>query len=537
MDSIRAYFGQFTNQFRTFWSTTSNLNKGIMAGVLALILVAFSSLLFINKEDNSEYLFVNLSKEDTAAISSFLNGKDNIHYTIDEKGIKVPKELALELRNELSLEGLPEKGVVGWEKFDEDNFTRTEFEQKIQKQRALEGELTRTISAIKGITSAKVHLVQPKNSLFVRDQKKTTASILIKTKRGVDLETRQIRGIQHLVSRSVEGLETNDVIILDAQGRMLTKVESTDEGSRMSQERLLYKDKVENEFEERIRNLIGRIVGPDRVETNVDVDVDFTQEKQLISDIDPDDVAVISKNSSGFSMEGSGLNPVGIPGVKSNVPGEEENVTATGNKAGSKRDTELVNYVVSKINSEKTLPLGDIKRISASVLVDGRQFYPLDGTKPVFEPRSKDEMEQIEKLVKGALGIKEGRDTLVVSNLMFQLDPFQVQEISKKKEEDRLYISSLSISAAVALALVLFFAFIVRPYFRWLSYDPEKKREKSNIEEFKPDLDVAEIQNIKIQEDIPFEKLSPQDQVLYLAKHEPKRTTEAIRMLLNPGNY
>ena len=146
-------------------------------------------------------------------------------------------------------------------------------------------------------------------------------------------------------------------------------------------------------------------------------------------------------------------------------------------------------------------------------------------------------MKKIEELVKRSVGFKEGRDSIVVHNMMFQLDPIQMQEISTKKEEDRQYVSTLAVSAAVALAIALFFAFIVRPYFRWLSYDPERKADKSNIEEYKPDLDVTEIQNIKIQEDIPFEKLSPQDQVLYLAKHEPKRTTEALRMLLNPSNF
>ncbi len=118
--------------------------------------------------------------------------------------------------------------------------------------------------------------------------------------------------------------------------------------------------------------------------------------------------------------------------------------------------------------------------------------------------------------------------------MMFQLDPFQMLEITKKKEEDREYISTLAISAAAALALALFFAFVVRPYFRWLSYDPKKKLEQNIVEEYKPDLDLSTTQNIKIQEDVPFDKLSPQEQVIYLARNEPKRTTEAIRLLLNP---
>ena len=116
---------------------------------------------------------------------------------------------------------------------------------------------------------------------------------------------------------------------------------------------------------------------------------------------------------------------------------------------------------------------------------------------------------------------------------MFELAPEQVEELNEKKEEDRKYITTIAISAAASsLALILFFTFIIRPYFRWLSYDPEKKRRQTIIEEYTPDLEMGGIKNIQVKEDIPFEKMSPQEQIRYLAKHDPARTTEGIRMLL-----
>src|SRR5690606_34723168 len=145
-----------------------------------------------------------------------------------------------------------------------------------------------------------------------------------------------------------------------------------------------------------------------------------------------------------------------------------------------------------------------------------------------------EEMSKINELVKSAIGFVDGRDEVKVHNLHFQLDFAQVEALQARKKEDREYISTLAISSAVALSLVLFFAFIVRPYFRWLSYDPERKKQEAIIEEFKPDLELGSIQNIQVKEDVPFDKLSPQEQVAYIAKHEPARTTEAIRMLLNP---
>jgi flagellar M-ring protein FliF len=118
--------------------------------------------------------------------------------------------------------------------------------------------------------------------------------------------------------------------------------------------------------------------------------------------------------------------------------------------------------------------------------------------------------------------------------MMFQLDPVQIETIKEEKKETREYITTLAFSGAVALALALFFAFVVRPYFRWLAYDPERKQDQQMVEDYEPDLELGTLQSIQVKEDVPFEKLSPQEQVLYLAKNEPKRTTEAIRLLLNP---
>ena len=143
-------------------------------------------------------------------------------------------------------------------------------------------------------------------------------------------------------------------------------------------------------------------------------------------------------------------------------------------------------------------------------------------------------MKKLESLVRSTIGFKEGRDEVIIQNMMFQLDPYQIEAISEKRKENREYISTLSISAVVALALVFFFAFVVRPYFRWLAYDPERKKKEATIEEFKADLEMQSMQSVQVKEDVPFEKLTPQEQVIYLAKHEPKRTTEALRILLNP---
>ncbi len=535
MESIRNFVGRFFGQFRNFWAALAGWKKGVALGAVALFAVGVFSLIASRQSDPYEYVFVDLSAEDTQAITSYFKRVGVVDYATDAKGVKVPSKDVLGLRLKLSQEGLPNHGVVGWEKFDSQEFTRTEFEQRINKQRAIQGELQRTIMMIDGVTNAKVHIANPKKSLFLEDQINVTAAIYIKMKPNASLDRKAIKGIVNLVSHSVEGLKPNDVTIIDGDGRMITEIESDEFAAKMTKEMMTYKRQIEKQYEENIRAMVGRIVGADRVEAKVDAQVDFTEEKQTISDVDPDKSAVLSKETQGYDLAGTGLNPTGIPGAKSNVPGEQEEVTVNQNSTKSKKDSETVNFEISKKVSQKTLPVGRIVKLSASVLVDGRQDYPIDGTRPAFEGRTDDEMAKIEALVRGAIGADEARkDSITVQNIMFQLDPVQMESIKEEKKETREYITTLAVSGAIALALVLFFAFIVRPYFRWLAYDPMRKNEQQLVEEFKPDLELGALQNVQIKEDVPFEKLTPQEQVTFLAKNEPKRTTEAIRLLLNP---
>jgi flagellar M-ring protein FliF len=534
VENFLVFLKKMTAQMSTFWKTLTPTRKITLAGVIALVVGGMASVFFISTESSYEYIFTEVSPEDTQSILAEFKRLNVTDYQLDQKGIKVPKDSSAKIRMQLAQEGLPSHGIVGWEKFDTQDFTRTEFEQNIHKLRAIQGEISRTIMSIEGVSSARVHIVSPKHSLFVEEQKEPTAAIWVKTKRGMVLNDRQIKGIQNLVFRSVEGLKANNVTIIDQDGVILTKVESEDFASKMTKEMQVYKSSVEKDLEAKIRGLVGRVAGQDRVEAKVDVSVDFTQEEQTISEVDPEKSAVVSKNTTGASMEGNGLNPTGIPGSKSNIPGEQEQLQLTTSKAQNKQESEQINYEVSKTIAKKTMPVGTIKRISAAILVDGKQDFPLDGSKPVFDPRSPEEMKQIDEIVRKAIGFQPGRDEITVTNMMFQMDPTQSQAINEVKKENREYVSTLVLSAAVAFALVLFFMFMVRPYFRWLSYDPERRADQTLAEEYRPELDMGAGNSIQIKEDVPFEKLAPKDQIMYLAKNEPKRTTEALRMLLNP---
>lgn len=530
LEALKQFFGRFGG----FWTGQNNSKKMMIGGVVALIVIGLGAVLATRASEDYEYLFVNLSSSDTSEIVAHFKKLNFTDFILDDKGLKVPTSKVAELRIKLTQEGLPSQGIVGWEKFDNPDFTRTEFEQKIHKVRAIQGELQRTLLSIEGIEQARAHIVVPRQSLFSEEQKEPTAAIYIKTKRGKELDGRSIRGIVHLVSRSVEGLNPDNITIINYEGRMLTDEKSKDPTVRQSKEMLEHTRAIEKSFEERIRAIVGRVVGPERVEAKVDVVVDYTRIEETISEIDPDKVAPVSTYTSNMDLSGTGLNPTGIPGSKSNVPGEQEALNLMTAQTKNTKTNERMNYEVSKKVSHQVMPLGNIKRISAAVLVDGKQPYPTDGTVPKFEPRTQEEMAKIEALVRNAVGYVDSRDQVTVHNMLFQLDHTQVQAITEQKKENRQYISTLALSAIIALGLVFFFAFVVRPYFRWLSYDPERRRNEAIVEEFKPDLELGNIQHVQVKEDVPFDKLSPKEQVMYLAKHEPARTGEALRILLNP---
>ncbi len=535
MEQLKSLYQNLIGKTSGFWGKLSLQARLGFGAVALLMIVGIGSAFLVQREDPYDYVFVDLQPEDAQSIVSYLKRSGNSDFIVDSKGIKVPTKDVAQTRLKLAQEGIPAHGVVGWEKFDTQDFARTDFEQNVNKLRAIQGELSRTIMMIEGVTQAKVHIVAPKKSLFLEDKLEPTAAVYLKTRPGVDLDKKQIKGIVNLVSRSVEGLKQNNVTIIDGEGKMLTEIESDDPSTKMTKEMLAYKRSIEKQYEENIRGIVGRVVGGDRVEVKVDAVVDFTQESQTISDVDPDRVVAVSRETQGYSLNGTGLNPTGIPGAKSNVPGEQEDVSMGQSSTQNKKDSEIVNFEIAKKVSQKTLPVGKIVRLSSAVLVDGKQEYPLDGSRPVFEARTQEEMKQIDDLVRSAIGFDDKRgDNVTVRNIMFQLDPMQMESIKEEKKETREYVSTITVSAAIALALVLFFAFIVRPYLRWLSYDPNRKDKQQLIEDFRPDLELGTIQNVQVKEDVPFEKLSPQEQIMYLAKNEPKRTTEAIRLLLNP---
>lgn len=534
-ERVRNFLQQFKSQSLAFYQGLTKGRKIALMSSVGGLFVLLLGLFLWHPEAKMEPAFSHLSAEDRTAILAYMKKNNISDFKLEGDTIYFPEEKQLDYKMQLAQENLPSSGSgVGWEKFDDRQFGLTDFDQRINKLRAIQGELQKTINRLEPVESNRVHIVMPDGSVFADEKKAATASIYLRLKTGKSLSQRQIQGILHLVARAVEGLDTNNIAIVDQDGNMLTKPEEEDGGfEKVTSAQRSYQQKMERELEAKIRDILSRVVGQNKVIAKVQAELDFKKVETEIHDVDPERRAVIASQISEQRTQGSGLNPTGVPGAKSNLPGEKDDTAGgTGSTMGSNQNQELMNYEVKKMMSKIVEPVGTVQKLSAAVLVDGKTAP--DGT---YTPRSPEEIEKITKLVKGAIGLVDGRDTLTVDSTQFEPDENAVAEQSALSAR-KASIVQTGIMSTVALAGILFLYFaVVKPYFRWLTFDPNKRSEEQfGVVEYELERSGEAAKRVQVQEEVPFEKLSPKEQIMYLAKHDPKKTTEAIRQFLSPSH-
>lgn len=406
----------------------SPAKRMLVAGVVVATLLAFAALIMLANRTDYRPLFTNLSTEDAGEIVKKLkDAKTPYRITPDGKGVMVPSDKVYELRLTLASEGLPQGGGVGFEIFDRKNFGMTEFVQKLNYQRALQGELARTISQISGVEQARVHLVIPEKSLFKEAEKPATASIVLRMKGAKSLRDAEVQGVVHLVASSIEGMNADNVTVLDSRGKILSKGDGAgDATAKMTSTMQETQRAYERNLEERLQTLLDRVVGGGKTVARATASFDFKQVERVEEKFDPETIAVRSEQRS-EEKAGSTSLATGVPGVQTNLgrnaPG------AAGNAAnGGSRNDETLNYEVSRSTSRTIEPVGTLSKVSVAILVDGKYEAPAavkegEPAKPKYIPRSPEELLQIEALVKGAIGFNAERgDQLSIQNIPFQ-DP------------------------------------------------------------------------------------------------------------------
>ncbi len=367
-------------------------------------------------------LFTNLGERDASAIVEALRA-EKVSFELDDGGraVLVPAERLYELRLALASRGLPEGGGVGFEIFDKQALGQTDFLQHLNFQRALQGELGRTIAQLGGVESARVHLAMPERSLFVAEDRRPSASVVVKLASGRALGRAQIDGIVHLVAASVEGMDPASVTVVDDGGRILTPNRREDETGGASGGALEIQRATERQLEERVESMLGAVVGRDKAIARVAATLDFARVERTEETFDPAKTALRTQRSMREkTMENTPAG--GPPGVQANLTNEAG--AEQGDNVKAERRDESQSYEVSKVVSRTVAPVGMLKQLSVAVLIDGT-YTEQDG-KRVFTPRPQEELDRLRELVKSAIGFSEERkDKIEVASV-----PFQAEEVA-----------------------------------------------------------------------------------------------------------
>ena len=402
--------------------------------VLALGIAVIPVLALMGKDPDMGVLFANLEREDVQAIVTKLDGQ-GIPYQISESGdnIKVPTEKVHELRLQMASDGLPEAGGVGFEIFDRSGLGVTQFVQKMNYRRALQGELARTISQIREVERTRVHLVLPERRLFTSDQQPAQAAVVLTLTRGAALTQGQVQGVMHLVSSSVEGLDPTQVTIVDSHGQVLSSTTAQKDSPLTTSQVEMQRD-VEQDLVQRVQTMLDKVLGRNKSVVRVSAELDFRQVEVTEETYDPESQVVRSENRSQEKVtEENGPVESGVPGVRSNVPNDGE-IAVNGRPKEAKRKNETLNYELNRKVSKIVEPTGSIKRLSVAVLVDGTYTTSEaagsttsgEEAELKYVPRSEEEMSKLLDIVKKAVGFSESRgDEIEVVNTPFEATPLK----------------------------------------------------------------------------------------------------------------
>ena len=441
------------------------------------------------KSPNYQILFSGMQPIETSEVVTILQ-QANIRYKLDPASgaLLVPSADVQGLRLKLAAAGLPRSSSQGMEMLDEEQgFGTSQFVERARYQRAMEEELARSISEIYNVSSARVHLATPKQSVFVRERKKPTASVVVNLYAGRNLDRGQVSAISHMVSSSVPNMSSKDVTIVDQKGKLLTNGEQ-EEGVAMSDSQMQYSQKVEQRYIGRIEDILSPIVGLGGVRAQVVAEIDFTVTEQTQERYNPDLAAIRSEQTQEDSRIGSGV-VGGVPGALSNQPPgggvAPEQVTAdtdlaageaTSQKSGRSSKSSTRNFELDRTISHTRLAPGSIRRLSVAVLVNERQTTDAEG-KSVSTALTESEMTRINALVMDAIGFSKARgDSLNVVNAPFVV-PAAAEPLPALPIWEQAWVWDL-VKQALGGLLVLFLVFgVIRPAFKDMNKVPANEND------------------------------------------------------------
>jgi flagellar M-ring protein FliF len=443
---------------------------GLMIAAATLVALVAGGWMWSRTPDY-RVLYGNLSDRDGGAVIAALQ-QMNVPYRFAEGGgaILVPAERVHEARLRLAGQGLPRGGSVGFELMENQKLVTSHFLEQVNYQRALEGELARTIQSVAAVQSARVHLALSRPSVFVREQQKPSASVLLNLYPGRTLDAAQVSAIVHIVSNSVPELSAKNVTVVDQNGTLLSQPTDGTQPLGLDASQLKYVRELEQSYAKRIEAILSPIVGPANVRASVTAEVDFSHVERAEEIYTPNQNAIRSQQLSESSAAAQAA--AGIPGAASNQPGAEGKpaVAAAPPPANMRKDS-TINYELDRTIRHVRQPVGTIRRLSVAVVVNHRREGEAGG-KAVSKPLPDSELAQIQDLVREAMGYnKERGDTLNVANTPFttvEAEPVPETPYWKQPETIALAKDIGKHTLIVLLGLYLLFG-VLRPLIRNLS--------------------------------------------------------------------
>ncbi len=503
------FFGQTVQNFVDFFKSLDMTRRAGLIIVAGLVVALMAGIVIWASRTDYKVLYTDLTKDDSAVIARMLEeGKISYQVKDDGKTILVPEDMVEIWRLEIAKKGVNFTGTVGYEVFDKQSFGTTSFVQKINKQRALEGELVKTIMHIKGVTRARIHLSIPESSPFVSERKPPSGSVVLDVERGVNMTSDEIKGIQSLVSSSVDGMRSHNVVVIDSRGKKL----SENDGDQMSTDtanRIALETKLNSQYEKKVEEILSRVIGEGKVIAKVALKMDFTEKVETQTTYDAENAAVLSEVRNEQKMVGVRPSPQGIPGARSNLPGEtpQPGIPETRNDVDKSLVTK--NMAVPTVVTKSKKPTAEVSSISVAVMVDGKKVPVLakDGTPMVnddgvtvtkYQAWSEQELQNFQQIVASALGINLTRgDKLVIKNMEFAKEDLTEMEAIMRARENRELMKNVTKYLMIGAIITLFFFMVVRPFIQWLT-----ENSVESIEDFLPKT-IEELEKIQANQRLP----------------------------------
>lgn len=508
------FFKQLIAQLSSIWEKLSIQQRIIISALVGFMFFGLFALVIwsgSNGSDNRKdgrgngmkMLFNKLPVEEMARVTEELD-KGSVKYELRSDGtsIYVLSEDLYTARMTLAREGLPANKGVGFELFDKVDLGATDFEQNVKVQRAIQGELTRTVESLKEIESARIHVVMPKESIFLEESAPAKASITLKVRSGQKLSKEQIRGIAYLVSNSIESLDPENVTIVDGSGRLLSNPYSDDETALSSSRNIELQVNVEQMLQKKVEALLGGILGAGKASVTVSADLNFDQVEQSLEKFDPESKVVRSEERDETS-------------VKNAPDGDRTN------------ERSLANYEINKTVEKIIKEVGNILRLTISVAVNGKYITDAEGKK-TYQERSPEEVANIDAIVKNAVGYDLARgDRISVVSMQFDDTPDDTFAEETRLNEKRLSIERW-VQYAILTIIFIFLIIMVRSL------------AKSMVEAMNPPLPEVEIPNI-IEEEEEIVQLPKNiarsnellERVEIMTENDPNNVAKIIKDWLN----